>query len=512
MSEVIMAALGNLLQIQNLIFMNLGMFIGIIFGAIPGMNGNLAITVLLPFTFMLEPVPALLMLTSIFFGSNFGGSISSILINTPGTNAAAATLLDGYPLSRKGYPGKALSTALTASTVGGLISATWLLFFAPQIGKMAMKFGAPEYFALAIFGLSVIASVSGESIIKGIISGCLGMLIASVGIDKVSGVTRFTFGNLQMYNGIKMLAVLLGVYAIAQMISRINGTEQGGSSELKQLDKQDKLTWKEFKSLFWTMFKSGNIGAFIGAVPGTGGAIASFIAYNEATRCAKEDEKFGEGEIKGIAAPEAANNGATAATLIPLLTLGIPGDVVAATLLGAFTMQGLVVGPKLFENDGPVVYAILIGCLIAQVFMFLQGKYLLRLFVKITHVPQDLLTALLVVICCSGSFAIANSVFDVYVLLIFGVIAYFMQKVGLPPVPIVLGMVLGPVAEANLRNSLVLSNGSWSIFFKRPICLMFIVLTFVLIFLLKKNSKKEKAAADKLNAQMAADMEQDSQK
>lgn len=505
MGDVILQALSNLFTLQNLLFMNIGLFIGIIFGAIPGMNGNLAITVLLPFTFMLQPVPALLMLTSIFFGSNFGGSISAILINTPGTNAAAATLIDGYPLCRKGYPGKALSTALTASTIGGTISALWLLFFAPQIGKLAMHFGAPEYFALAIFGLSVIASVSGESIIKGIISGCFGILLASVGIDAVSGVTRFTFGNLQMYNGIKMLAVLLGVYAIAQMISRINGTENIKSSQLNTLDKNDKLTFKEFKSMFLTMFKSGNIGAFIGAIPGTGGAIASFIAYNEAKRCAKKGEKFGEGELKGIAAPEAANNGATAATLIPLLTLGIPGDVVAATLLGAFTMQGLVVGPKLFTNSGPVIYAILIGCLITQLFMFLQGKWLLKLFVKITHIPQDLLTALLVVICCTGAFCIANSVFDVYVLLVFGAVAYFMQKVGLPPVPIVLGMVLGPVAESNLRNALVLSNGSWTIFFKRPICLLFIVLTFVLIFLLKRNSMKEKKAQDQLIAKMAQD-------
>lgn len=505
MGDVIAQALGNLFTLQNALFMNVGMFIGILFGAIPGMNGNLAITVLLPFTFLLDPVPALLMLTSIFFGSNFGGSISAILINTPGTNAAAATLMDGYPLSRKGFPGKSLATALVASTVGGLISSLWLLFFAPQIGKLAMRFGPPEYFALAIFGLSVIASVSGNSIVKGIISGCFGILIASVGIDAVSGVTRFTFGSLQMYNGIKMLAVLLGVYAIAQMISRVNGTEGGEVSELKELKKDDKLTFKEFKSLFWTMFKSGNIGAFIGAVPGTGGAIASFLAYNEAKRCAKVGEKFGEGEIKGVAAPEAANNGATAATLIPLLTLGIPGDVVAATLLGAFTMQGLVVGPKLFENSGPIVYAILIGCVIAQIFMFLQGKYLLKLFIKITHIPQDLLTALLVIICCTGAFAIANAAVDVYVVLIFGVIAYFMQKIGLPPVPIVLGMVLGPVAESNLRNALVLSDGSWSIFVKRPICLLFIILTFVLIFLLKKNSKKEKEAAEKLQEQIEND-------
>lgn len=245
------------------------------------------------------------------------------------------------------------------------------------------------------------------------------------------------------------------------------------------------------------MLKSSFIGAFIGAIPGTGGAIASFIAYNEAKRCAKPEEKFGEGEIKGIAAPESANNGATAATLIPLLTLGIPGDVVAATLLGAFTMHGLVVGPKLFTTSGPVVYAVLIGCVIAQILMFVQGKYLLSLFVKITHIPQDLLTAILVVICCAGAFAIGSSEMDVYVMLAFGVIAYFMQKIDLPPVPIVLGMVLGPTAEANLRNSLVMSGGSWSIFVKRPICLAFIILTFVLIYLLKKGDAKQRKATDR---------------
>lgn len=497
MGQTISSALVQLLTVQNFIFVNIGIFIGIIFGAIPGMNGNLAITVLLPFTFQMGTVPALLMLTAIFFGSNFGGSISSILINTPGTNAAAATLIDGYPLCRKGQPRRALDMALAASVFGGLVSAFCLLFFAPQISKVAIRFGSPEYFALALFGLSVIASVSGKSLVKGLISGGLGILLATVGIDSVSGLARFTFSNLRLYNGIKMLAVLLGVYAIAQMIGRINKTESVVVSELKETDKDDHITKEDVKKTLPTMAKSSLIGAFIGAIPGTGGAIASFIAYNEAKRCAKPGEMFGEGEIKGIAAPESANNGATAATLIPLLTLGIPGDVVAATLLGAFTMHGLVVGPKLFASSGPVVYAVLIGCVIAQIIMFVQGKYLLGLFVKITHVPQDLLTAILVVTCCAGAYAIGSSEIDVYVMLMFGVIAYFMQKVDFPAVPIVLGMVLGPTAESNLRNALVMSGGSWSIFVKRPICLAFIILTFVLIVLLKKGDAKQRKATSR---------------
>lgn len=490
--DVIISALSHLFTLESLLFVVIGVFIGIIFGAIPGMSANLGVTVFLPFTFTLGTVPALLMLCGIFYGANFGGSISAILINTPGTNGACATLLDGYPMARKGHPLKALDMALVASTFGGLVSALSLLFFSPQISKVAMKFGAPEYFALALFGLSIIASVSGKSILKGLVSGALGMWLASVGIDGVSGVTRFTFGNVTMFKGINMIAVLLGVYAIAQMIARVNGTEQGGeASSLEGTDrKKDRLTRKEAMAMVPTMAKSSIIGTIIGAIPGTGSAIAAYISYNEAKRKAKPGEHFGEGELKGIAAPESGNNGATASCLIPLLTLGIPGDAVAATLMGAFTMHGLVVGPKLFETSGPLVYAIMIGSVLAQLIMFLQGRYLMPIFVKITHIPQNLLTALLMVVCCAGAFAIANSAFEVYIMLIFGVVAYFLNKLGFPAVPIVLGMVLGPIAESNLRNALALSGGSWLIFVQRPICLAFIVLTFVLVFVLKRSSKK----------------------
>ena len=454
--DVIVDALSHLLTIENFIFVNIGVFIGILFGAIPGMSANLGVTVFLPFTFTLGTAPALLLLCGIFFGANFGGSISAILINTPGTNGACATLLDGYPMARNGHPLKALDMALLASTFGGLVSALALLFFAPPISQVAMKFGAPEYFALAIFGLSIIASVSGKSILKGLVSGALGMLLASVGIDSVSGKSRFTFGNVLMFKGISMIAVLLGVYAIAQMIARVNGTEAAGkASELNTKDhKEDRLTRKEALSTVPTMVKSSLIGTIIGAIPGTGSAIAAYISYNEAKRTAKPGEKFGEGELKGIAAPESGNNGATASCLIPLLTLGIPGDAVAATLMGAFTMHGLVVGPK------------------------------------ITHIPQNLLTALLMVVCCAGAFAIANSAFEVTIMLTFGIVGYFMSKFGFPPVPIVLGMVLGPTAESNLRNALTMSRGSWLIFVQRPICLGFIILTVVLVWLLKRTTKK----------------------
>lgn len=496
--DAILSALGQVFTLQNLLFANIGMFIGIIFGAIPGMNGNLAITILLPFTFSLPTVPALLMLTSIFFGANFGGSISAILINTPGTNAAAATLLDGYPLaSKKKKPHTALDMALVASTFGGFISALCLLFFAPQIGKVAMSFGPPEYFSLAVFGLSIIASVSGKSLLKGLISGGVGILLSTVGVDAITGSSRFSFGNVHLYNGLRLMAVILGVFAIAQFFSRVNKTDvSGAASVLGKAEQDDKLTLKDVRRTAPTMLKSSLIGSFIGALPGTGGAIAAYIAYNEAKRTAKPGEKFGEGELKGIAAPESANNGSTAATLIPLLTLGIPGDAVAATLLGGFTMHGLIVGPRLFVNDGPVVYAILVGCVICQIFILLQGKFLMPLFVKITHIPQDLLTAILVAMCCAGAFAIANSIMDVYVMFVFGVVTYIMSKVGMPSAPIVIGMVLGPIAESNLRNALAMSGDSLSIFVTRPISLAFLIITVVMTALIiRNNSKTEKREA-----------------
>lgn len=490
--DVIVSALRQLLTIENFIFLNIGIFVGIIFGAIPGMSGNLGITVFLPFTFTMGPVPALLMLNGIFFGSNFGGSIPAILINTPGTNGACATLLDGYPMAKNGNPLKALYMALIASTIGGVISALSLLFFSPQISKIALNFGAPEYFALAIFGLSIIASVSGKSILKGLVSGAMGIFVASVGVDAISGVARFTFGNVKMYSGIKLIAVLLGVYAVAQFIGRINGVDTSGADvniNLKNT-KKEKISKAEIKETTPVMLKSSLIGTVIGAIPGAGSAIAAYIAYNEAKRTAKPQEKFGEGALRGIAAPESANNGATASCLIPLLTLGIPGDAVAATLMGAFTMHGLVVGPKLFETSGSIIYAMMIGCVIAQILMFIQGRYLMMVFAKIIQVPQNLLTAILVVICSAGAFALANSVFDVQIMLLFGVVSYVMSKFDFPAVPIVLGMVLGPIAESNLRNALAMSGGSWLIFVKRPISLAFILLTFVLIFILKKSAKK----------------------
>lgn len=383
----------------------------------------------------------------------------------------------------------ALSTALMASAFGGFFSALCLLFFSQPLAELAMMVGSPEYFAISFFGLSIIAFVSGKNLTKGIISGAIGVLLSTVGIDSVSGLSRFTFGNMYLMTGLSVMAVLLGTFAISQMIERVVEPDQVKASFLQDTGKNDRLSGAERKSVFPTMLRGAAIGSLIGAVPGTGGNIASFISYNEALRRAKKNEHFGEGELKGIAAPESANNGATCCVLIPLLTLGIPGDIVSATLLSALTMHGLIVGPRLFVNSGVTVYAILIGCVFGQLFMFLQGKYLLKLFVKTTQVPYDLMTALLVIICCAGAYSINGKMIDVIVMVIFGTFAYISKKFDYPIVPFILGMILGSTAEAYLRNSMVVLKGNWLGFFQRPLCVALLLILVVIFILSKKNEQ-----------------------
>lgn len=477
-------------NLQDIILMNIGVLAGIIIGAIPGLNANIGIVLALPFTFSMDPIAGIVLLVSIFAGCNFGGSITAILVRTPGTNSAAATVLDGAPLAEKGYPRKSLEMALVASVTGGLLSGAALLFLSPQIAKIGLLFGPPEYFALAIFGLSVIAALSGDSIPKGIISGCLGVLLATVGVDSITGTMRFIFGNYRLMAGIALVPVLFGLFAITRIFELLN--EHGDDERLEKLRaiQDDKLTAGEVKEQMPNMCISSVIGIAIGAVPGAGTAIASFLSYNEAKNRSKHPELFGTGCLEGIAAPEAANNGASAATLIPLITLGIPGGAVAATLLGAFMMHGLVPGPTMFTEQSTIIYAIMIGTLVCNIFMLLQGKFLMPLFKNVSKIPGSLMTAFIIIMIMAGGFAYANNTFALTIIIITGFIAYFINKIGITGVPLLLGLILGPIFERNFRNALSMSDGSFSIFVKRPISLAFIVLAVVLIVSLRKKLKK----------------------
>jgi len=473
-------------NIQSFIIMNIGMFCGIVIGAIPGLNANIGIVLALPFTFSMDPILGISLLVSIFCGCNFGGSITAILIRTPGTNSAAATVLDGAPLAEKGYPRKALEMALVASTFGGIVSGISLLFLSPQIAKIGLMFGPPEYFALAVFGLTIIVALSGDSIAKGIISGCLGVLLSTVGVDTITGTMRFIFGNYKLMSGIALVPVLFGLFALTRIFDLINS--KGDEERIAKLNaiKDDKLTLAEVKEQTPNMLISSIIGVVIGAIPGAGTGIASFLGYNEARNRSKRPLEYGSGILEGVAAPEAANNGAAAATLIPLITLGIPGGAVAATLLGAFMMHGLVPGPTMFSEQSTIIYAIMISALVCNLFMFLQGRFLMPAFKNVSRIPTALMTVFIVVMVMAGGFAFANNTFSLSIIVATGIVSYALGKIGITGVPLLLGLILGPIFESNFRNALSMSDGSYLIFVTRPICVAFIVLAIFLIVSLRR--------------------------
>ncbi|MDC7237258.1 MAG: tripartite tricarboxylate transporter permease [Sphaerochaetaceae bacterium] len=481
---------------QNLLLMNIGLFIGIIFGAIPGLTGNLGIIVSLPLTFSLTPITAMTFLLGIAWGGGFGGSITAILVGTPGTAGAAATVLDGYPLAKKGHAKKAIQMALTASCIGGLISAISLLLFSPLIAKVALLFGPPEYFMLAVFGISIIGAVSGKSILKGIIIGCFGFLLGMVGLDNITGIMRFTFNSMYLFNGFEFISILLGVFALSQVLVQVYDYyhNKNNSTNIinRTLQKDDNLSIKELRASGKTIFKSSLIGSAIGAIPAAGPVIATFMSYNEAKTKSKHPENFGKGELEGIAAPEAANNAITGAALIPMLTLGIPGSGIAATLMGALAIQGMSPGPMLFSEHGFEVYVIMCSLIFINIFMYIQGRTLSKYFALVTKVPTKIITIALMILCTAGAFSLRKATFDLYVLVFAGIIMFYLIRLGFPSVPIVLGLLLGKLAEDNLRSSLVMSNGSWDIFVTRPMSIFFILLTVFMLFGVIKQKRNEK--------------------
>lgn len=479
-------------KLSSFIYMNLGLLAGVIFGCIPGLTVMLCLVLFLPFTYNLEAIDSFMFLLGIYCAGSYGGSISAILINTPGTPHAAATMLDGNPLAKRGLAQKALNIALEASTFGGIFSALVLLFLAPQVAKVALKFGASEIFILCVFGISIIAGVSGDSLAKGIISGCIGLFLSIIGMDVISGTFRFTLNNYNLYAGFDLVIVLIGLFALSETISNSNGSKEFKASTTMQLDKTEKdrgkLTKVEYLRMLPHVIKSSIIGVIVGVIPGTGASMASFFSYDRARKSSKHPEEFGNGSIEGIAAAESANNAVTGATLIPLLTLGIPGDAAVAILLGTLMANGLTPGPNLFQEHGLTLYAIMVGLVFINIFMYLQGKYLTGFFAKVTKIPSEILIPIIVVFCFAGSYSIKSSMFDLYISIAFGIIAYILVKLKFSTIPVLLGLVLGALTESNLRRTLIISQGSLSIFVKRPISLAFLVILVITIgFIVKEN-------------------------
>jgi putative tricarboxylic transport membrane protein len=486
-----------MLNPANFLFVFIGITSGIIVGALPGLTATMGCALLIPFTFGLPPIQGLLMLMGIFCGGIYGGSISGILIRTPGTPSAAATLLDGYPLSQKGLAGKAIGISTVSSFVGGTIGAIVMTFLSPQIAKIGLKFGPPEFFALAIFGLGMIITISGRSLLKGIIAALFGLLITVIGFDPLSGVPRFTFGSQNLLGGVTFIPALIGLFGYAQVFRNIEKI-----TILPPVDsKVEKILPKfgEILSTLKTMIKSAVMGTFIGSIPGTGCDVAAFVAYGEAKRSSKHPEKFGTGILEGVAAPEAGNNAATGGAMIPMLTLGVPGDAVTAVLLGALTIHGLQPGPMLFKDHLDVIYPIFAGMIMAQFILLIVGLSGARIFARLINIDRRILTPVIFFLCVVGSYSMRFSFFDVGLSLVIGVIAYFMEYYEYPVSPILLALILGPMAEQNLRRSLIISHGDPTIFFQRPISAAFIILALVVIvssyYRIKKAKEREEKAA-----------------
>lgn len=491
----------NALIPVNLLAMAAGTTIGIVIGCLPGLSAAMGVALLLPMTFTMDASTGLIMLGAIYCGAIFGGSISAILIHTPGTPASAATAIEGYQMTLQGKAGKALGTACISSFFGGLLSCISLYFFAPLLAQLAMKFGSPEYFWLSIFGLTIIAGVSSKSMVKGLISGALGLLLSTIGMDPMEGVKRFMFGQSSLYEGINTTCALIGLFSMSQALIL---AEQKIKQRAKAAKFNDKmmLTRQEMKQIAPTVGRSWIIGNLIGILPGAGASIACFLGYNTARQFSKEKNKFGHGSIEGVAGSEAANNAVTGGSLIPMLTLGIPGESVTAVLMGGLIIQGLTPGPDLFVGEtAKMTYTFFAGFVLIQFFMLGIGLLGCRGFAQISRLSDAILIPAVSVLCVVGSYAIHKNFVDVVIMMIFGVLGYLCRKFDLNTAAIVLALILGPIGEKGLRRSLALSGGNPSILFSTPVCWVLIalcifgILSPILMNRMEKNAV-EKAGGD----------------
>jgi putative tricarboxylic transport membrane protein len=457
------------LQPHNLLVGLIGVTIGIIVGALPGLTATMAIAVLIPVTFSMDATPALILLGGAYCGALYGGSISAILLNTPGTPSAVATCIDGHPMAQQGKGGKGLATAGIASCVGGIFSALALILLAPPLARLALMFGPPEYFLLALLGVTIIISLSADSFIKGVISGFLGLFLATIGMDPITGYARFVFGERNLLSGLPLVPVLIGLLSTAQLFEL---AEESNTRILKTRTVSDSvmLTWPELKSIVGIMLRSSVIGTVVGAIPGAGANIASFIAYDTAKRSSKTPERYGTGIIEGIAAPESANNAVSGGAMITMLTLGIPGSNTTAVLMGGLMLHGLIPGPEFFSSGASVAYPFMMSLFPSNIFMLLIGLFCAKYFIHIVRCPNSILVVLIMMFSAVGSYAISNNIFNVYVMLAAGIVGYAMRKLQISVVPLVLAFILGQITELGIRRSIILSKGDLlHYFFSRPL-------------------------------------------
>lgn len=473
-------AFGQALAWPSLLACFAGVVLGLLVGALPGLTISLGMVLVLPLTFGLAAIPAMSLMLGLFAAGMTGGSYSAILVNIPGTPSAAATAIDGHRMALDGRAGEALGVAVIASVWGGVFSLLCLALTAPVIARVALRFGAPEQFALLTLGLTLIAAFGGRSFLKGLISGVLGLMLTTVGQDPMLGMPRFTFDTVELQAGVHFIPALIGLFAVPQVIA---GLRAGATAVIPPFTRLSGLlpSWRRLRGLTRSMLVGSAIGTGVGAIPGTGGPIAVFLAYDVARRISRAPEAFGRGSAEGVAAPEAANNGVTGGALIPMLTLGIPGDPITAILLGVLIIQGIAPGPLLFREHVEFVYGVFWALLVADVMTLVVALACVRVIVQVLRVPQSVLVPTIAVLCVVGSYGIRNTYFDSAVMLGFGVIGYLLNRYGFPVVPMIIGLVLGGELEEQFRLSLTLSGGDFTIFVRQPIALGFLLLTLLAV-------------------------------
>ena len=495
-----MYTLADALSVISILMCFAGTFVGIVIGALPGLTPTMGVALFLPFTFKMDAISAFALLLGIYVGGTYGGSISAILIRTPGTPSSAATLLDGNPLALQGKASEALSVAVIASTFGGLLSCGILIVLAERIARVALVFGPAEYFAVGVFGLSVVASFCSKDLGKGLFGVFLGLFLSCIGMDNLTGFDRFSYGNPYAMGGIQTVAALIGLFAFVEVFNKAKNINKGKDGVMMKTSNKI-VPFKEVKSNLWNMIRSSIIGTFIGIVPATGGGTASWLAYSEARRASKHPEKFGTGIYEGVFAAEASNNAVTGGAMVPLLTLGIPGDTITAVLLGALMVQGLAPGPLLFTEHPDVVKGIYVSLIICNIFMLLIGISGTPLFAKIIKIPNEILMPVVLMLCFVGTYAIGNKMFDMRVALILGIAGFIFGEFKIPVPPALLGLILGQTVESNMRRALMLSGGKWSVFLQKPVAVVFLALAvFSVAFTLIRDMLHEK----KLRAMEAA--------
>jgi putative tricarboxylic transport membrane protein len=460
----------------------LGTLVGLIFGSIPGLTFTVALALALPITFGMDPVAATGLLLGTYIGGMTGGSVSAILLGIPGTPSAAATVLDGHQMTQKGEASLALGTAVIVSVFGGLFSLFVMIISVDLVSRLAIGFGPAEIFALVFFGMSTICGLCGGSILKGLISGVLGLMIMTVGLDEIEGVPRMTFGSVNLLQGVNLLVAMIGLFAVPFIIEACSGQMEQTVRPAGQI-KAKLPSIKLLVSKTWLMIRCSILGTGIGAIPGMGGAIASFLAYDHAQRTSKDKDSFGKGNIDGVIAPETANNAVTGGTLIPLLSLGIPGDPATAIVLAGLMIHGITPGPTLFMHHATEVYGMYIAVVIAYIWVLGLQLIGIRLFVHVLNIPRELLAVSVLVLCAIGAYSIRNSAFDIYAMAAIGLLAYLFVSLRVPITPIILGMVLGPTMENEFRTAMMLSEGQADIFYTSPIAMIFIGLAVLVIVL-----------------------------